>query len=190
MEKEIIIAAISATIVSIISLVTAVISSVHASRSSKNLEILRQQFEASTNKRQIVDDEIINALGSLKEVLTLIQRVKDLVREILSPLMENITYSEALHKLEEINKDLIIFYEDKFPFLDKQESEQCHKLLAILQGTIATVKNSLERKNNLKKMPDSIRQLLEDCRKELTEKQNILRDFRQDRLAKLSTGRP
>jgi hypothetical protein len=177
---------ITSLLVALISLLTAFLSSRATSRTAESLERLKYSLSSSTRASELTRAESLRSLESLKLAMEAIQVVKDEVQLAVYAYEDSLQAKEMADRLEAARQNLFKVYEEMHPILSEREATVLHTAKNSGFWACQTLGMELKKVKYASDINDTIRQESLQRRSELTDAQNLLRDFRTERLIDLS----
>jgi hypothetical protein len=149
----------------------------------KEIEKIRFEFSRLTEKEKLRDVHFVAETRALQLGIETIQRVKDEVQLILSAIKSSLDSTTAQERITNAREKLFLDYEEQMPLMNDSEKVIFHQSKSIALQIEQLIKSHLSEHPDASCLSDETKRNLLNLRDNLTEKQNLLRDYRSNRIA-------
>jgi hypothetical protein len=182
------ISSVASLLVAMVSLLTAILTNRNSSRTAESLERLKHSLARSSRTLEVSDSEVVASLEALKIAMQAIQRMKDEIQLILNAYGNSLNTKEALERIEAARQNLFKIHEEKHPFLSENEALVLHRAKNTALKLSQYLTDDLQKKKYASDINNDTKEAALGLRTDLTEAQNLLRDYRTERLIDLSAS--
>ena len=153
-------------------------------QSQKEIEALKYQLTRSKKSAKIRDDLWSKSVDSLSEGIRCIQKFKDTVQFIVSAEGTSLDADLAMEYITEARSEFFSSFETNLANLNEREAKAFHRAKNISLSVENQIKSSLHDVDIASALSEEdVGELLRQ-RSDLTDAQQVLRDFRIERLTK------
>ena len=139
-------------------------------------------FDKSIENHRNRQNHSNESAKALRNAISSIQSVKDSFQLILDAYKDSISSNDVNKKNIESINNIVKAYQEYGSFLSKKESIPFHNSKNFCVKTQHIITNLLKAKAYPSELDDSEKIIIKEAHIKLTEYQNILRDFRDDRI--------
>ena len=169
-------------IIAMISLLSSFITIRKTHENEKNLIELKSSIERKIKKAERYDEEMLKGLDALRAIIKNIQVLKDDIQTILEAFEDSLYSKEAIDRIKESGKKLINCFEEHDTSLTKEEWTVAHNAKNKVFSINKIVTMGLKEYEWASSLTKKDRNEIIDLRRQLSEAQERLRDFRVERI--------
>jgi hypothetical protein len=185
LDKNLIVALVAAfasLLVATIGLAATIVANRRSNINAAQIETLKYSLAETAKSREIKDSHLSTSLEAVAQGMQAIQNLKDEILLILGSIEDALPSSMALQRIESAREVLFDSFEKNHPGLNETENVALHKAKNLAYAIEHLLFNELQRRTYASELSLEARARLAEFRSGLTERQNVLRDSRNDRI--------
>ena len=185
MSNELVLALVASgtsLVVAIVGLIASLITIRQTTRADRDIETLKHDFSRALASDALADGEFSQSTKALQLAIQAIQLVKDEIAITLSKIAERLDRDATLKRVGTARQGLFECHEQSMAFLSVEEERVLHQAKNTALAVERLVEEELLQNESGSGISPSGAEQLVELRLQLTDLQQMLRDYRSDRL--------